>query len=732
MGEPLYVAFVWHMHQPLYRDALTGRCSLPWVRLHAIKDYLHMADLLARYPQVHATVNLVPSLVEQLNDYARGLCEDQGMALSRQATWSVQDRELLLNSFFSINWDRFVRPRPAYARLLALRDQALENPHYFSTAYYRDLVAWFNLSWIDPGTLAADPALRRLVRKGRRFSRRDVAAILAKQTEIIARIIPTYRRLQERGQVELTTSPYYHPILPLLLDSHAAREASPGLSLPGTLFAHPEDAREQVRRAVESHLANFGRRPRGLWPPEGAVSQATAELLAQTEGLRWIASDESILARSLATGIDRDGQGHVLNPALLYQPYRVAGLDVVFRDRVLSDRIGFVYKHMPGPDAARDLLDRLHEIRARLPQDGRAWLVSIILDGENCWEEYPENGDPFLHALYQGLSADPELRAVTVSEFLDAHPPASRIERLAAGSWINGNLETWIGEAAQNQAWEFLARVREHLVAWQRENPLLDFETLEQAWREVYIAQGSDWFWWYYSHNRPPAENHFDREFRRHLGNVYRLLGLPLPGWLARPIPPSPEVRQTAARAYITPPLEAAAQLPEAWAAAGYQGSCPAGGSMQRGCTLLRGLYYGYDPQSLYLRLEALEPLDGHDVAIYLSLPVDERANRLSQDALADPGLQWPPLSYHRQVRFASAAGQARLLRAAGQEIWEPLQTVPAVRQGSVLELQVPLAALGLHSGDSVALVVALARSGTVCELLPSSGHLTFTLEAFG
>ena len=731
MQAPLYVAFVWHMHQPLYRDTATGQYSLPWVRLHATKDYLHMAEVLAEYPRVHATFNVVPSLIEQLEDYGRGMAEDRALAVSRQTAWSAADREYLLDFFYSINWDRFVRRYPGYAHLLELRDLARAEKDYISTAFFRDLVAWFNLAWIDPGYIARDPELSALVTQGRGFSRRQIDLILDKQIEIINRIVPTYRELQARGQIELTTSPYYHPILPLLIDSRVALEASPQLPLPATLFAHPEDAREQLRQAFASHQATFGQRPQGLWPSEGSVSQATVEILAQMDGLRWIASDEGILARSLGVWIERDGYGHVLNPDLLYQPYRLSAgdLTIIFRDRVLSDRIGFVYKQMSGPDAAADLLGRLHHIRDVVKADRRPHLVSIILDGENCWEEYADNGDPFLHALYQGLSHDPDLRAVTVSEYLAEHPAQQRIERLAAGSWINQNLETWIGEPAQNQAWAYLARVRDQLIAWQRENPLLDLGTLEQAWREIYVAEGSDWFWWYYSHNRLPGENQFDREFHRHLGNVYRLLGLPAPGWLQQPTPLQGQPQRPAPRGFIKPPLDAAAQPSAEWALAGYEEAQTEGGSMQRGGAVLRGLHYGYDQDHLYLRLEGVQSLEPFSIEVVFALPISEQGNHLPQAVLDSTGLEWPSLSFHRTLRVEGHG--AYLLRAAGQEIWEPIGPVPLARSMNVIETSVPLADLGVHRGAWLSLIVVLARDGIAAELLPASGQLTFTLESF-
>jgi alpha-amylase/alpha-mannosidase (GH57 family) len=273
---------MWHMHQPLYKEAVDGRYTLPWVRLHAVKDYLHMAEVLAAHPGVKATFNFVPSLVEQLRDYAEGHAEDRWQALSLNERLSAEDKRFALNSFFSISWERFVKRYPRYWQLLQLRNQLDGAVELLSDQYWRDLAAWFNLAWIEPETLARDPRLAALVEKGRGFTRRDIATILETHRELCARVLPTYRELAARGQIELSTSPYYHPILPLLIDTRVAREPTPHMTLPNVLFHHPEDAVEQLQRGRAAHLATFGHEARGLWPSEGAVSHDVAELLARS------------------------------------------------------------------------------------------------------------------------------------------------------------------------------------------------------------------------------------------------------------------------------------------------------------------------------------------------------------------------------------------------------------------------------------------------------------------
>ena len=390
--------------------------------------------------------------------------------------------------------------------------------------------------WIDPNWLQREPVLRALISKGTGFSSEDIRTIAGFQEEIMGRTVNTYRELEDRGQIEICTSPYYHPVLPLLIDSRSAKESTPEMSLPDSLCAHPEDAVAQIERALRFHEKHFGRSPRGMWPPEGSVSNELLALLAEHTDVRWIASDEGVLVRSAGQDVHRDGYGHVTNPHLLYQPYRVGDDNdgdsrrpvIIFRDSLLSDRIGFVYQHMDSRQAAADMIHRLRRIRENLGDSG-PHLVSIILDGENCWDEYERNGDRFLSLLYELLSDDPLLQTVTISEYLSAHPVRATIPRLFAGSWIGHNFETWIGEPAQNCAWEQLEQTRGALVAWQAQHPDADKELLERAWTEIYIAEGSDWFWWYSSRNRAAEEALFDRSFRRHLANVYYLTGQATP-----------------------------------------------------------------------------------------------------------------------------------------------------------------------------------------------------------
>ena len=745
MSHPLYVAFVWHMHQPYYREYTGGEYVLPWARLHGAKEYIHMAQILAQYPAIKATFNFVPSLVEQILAYAHGEAVDRALALSRQHAWSDADKAYLLSFFFSANWEKVIRPYPRYSQLLALRHQVRGGHQLLSDDFYRDLVAWFNLVWIDPLSLEDDPELLALVEKGQGFTHADIELVLRKQQEHLARVIPLYNDLRDRGQIELTTSPYYHPILPLLTDLETALRASPGLPLPGVSFRHIEDVMEQVRRGVEAHRRHFGEVPRGLWPSEGAVCHEMLPIL-ERHGIRWFATDEAILARSLGVKINRDPSGHLNNPRFLYQPYSVSvetgrtaaspgpggdqPMAAIFRDHTLSDRIGFVYQGMPGRDAAEDLIGRLHVIRERLDDPDHPYLVSIILDGENCWESYPEYGDPFLHHLYQRLTQEEAIQTVTVSEHLEQYPPGQAISRLATGSWIGGNLETWIGEAEQNQAWETLAKVRRELVAWQNATAGASLDVLAEAWQQIYIAEGSDWFWWYYSHNVNGQDHLFDCAFRDHLASVYFIIGRPVPPWLIEPIRATTEPRDhRPPHAYITPHLEAGGESSLEWAGAGLLEPTASTGAMQPAeATTLRRLYFGYNPNSLYFRLESRSAFGLCQVTLFLQTEAesDQRPPFPALEEEVEVG-QTP---FGANWRLDLVPGFGATLRLASQRgSWlEVESSVESTAGERVWEVCLPLEVLGLSLGSQVGVAATLGRDDQIIESIPSQGLHYFTL----
>ncbi len=612
------VAIIWHMHQPLYRQPGGDVAILPWVRLHAVKDYLHMAQVLARHPDVHVAFTLTPSLAEQLEDYARGALRDRLMILAGQEFFSPDDKHYMLNMCFSINWDNIIRRYPPYEAILNRRHLALMNVDYFSTQTYRDLLVWFNLAWTDPNLLESDAFLAGLVQKGKNFTIAEAQRLMQTHLEIMAQALPTWRRLAEAGQLEIITVPFYHPILPLLVDSDIARRPSPGLPVPDPPFRAPEDARDQLRWAVKKHGDVIGKAPAGLWPSEGAVAPEILPLIVEA-GLQWLATDEAILGESLDVYFERDEGGMVKRGDLLYHPWRLSAekgdATILFRDHDLSDRIGFVYQHLPGAQAAEDMIVRLERIARNFGQRQDA-LITVILDGENAWETYEHNGDVFLNELYRRLSEHPDLSPVTPDEHLARHPAVDTLPKLASGSWIMGDFSTWMGDPEHIAAWSLLRDLRQAYALWRQESAP-SAQRLRQVQQLLFAAEGSDWFWWYSHRNSSEQDALFDELFRDYLSAAYRAMDITPPAALARPIAGMPE-QPPAPRRFITPRLVAAPDPGIHWADAEVIRPAASTGAMQQAGGVIQTLRYGNDADNLYIRIELAAPVAQFALTLHL------------------------------------------------------------------------------------------------------------------
>jgi alpha-amylase/alpha-mannosidase (GH57 family) len=495
------------MHQPFYKDLVRQCYVMPWAYLHGTKDYLGMPALIEEFPDVHQTFNLVPSLILQLEEYARGEARDHSLELAFKpvAELTSEDRSFIIERFFPVPVRTMLQPFPRYFELYERRSDPSRH-HAFADQDIRDIQVWWSLAWMDH-----DRRPEHLIDKGRAFSEDDKAEVRKLVLRTIQSIIPEYRRLQDQGSIELSTTPFYHPILPILIDS----SVDDG-SVPVVLHC-PYDAREQIARALTFMRDRFGRTPQGMWPSEGSVSNDVA-LLAASLGLRWMATDEGILAKS---GVDLSWN----NRRRLYHPYSRGGITVFFRDRVLSDLIGFQYMHASALEAAADLIRRMKE----LPQGSH---IVIALDGENPWDYYPNSGRDFLRRLFEGIQNDSAVEAVTLSEAME-RVPAEKLDWLAPGSWANSNFYIWIGHAEDHEAWRWIVRAREALMSRKGQVPE---DKWNLAYEELLISEGSDWMWWFGNDFSSDSDAIFDGLFRQHIGNIFQLVGLPEPDALKNPI----------------------------------------------------------------------------------------------------------------------------------------------------------------------------------------------------
>lgn len=711
------LAFFWHQHQPYYPDDVRSENPMPWVRLHGTKDYWGMAALLDEVPELNATINLVPSLLSQLLAYTESGHEDSHLRISRLPADGLgeDDMRYLLDNFFMVHVDQMIRPYRRYYELYRKRGVSIDSADRAMKRFNKkdviDLQCWANLVWIHPLAFERDPDLAEFRKKGKHFTEKEKQWLLRRQMELLAEVVPLHRKLQERGQVELTTTPFYHPILPLLWDKRLARPAMPGVVLPKYLDEYAEDAKQHVRRAVEYHEKLFARKPQGMWPSEGSVCQGIIPAVAEA-GIRWIATDEEILSCSTEGWISRDESGFLRNPEMLYRPWRVeeqgSQLQIVFRDHAMSDQIGFHYQRYAAEDAVDDFFGKIEAIgNATAGNNGqRPSLVSIVLDGENCWEYYPNGGVDFLRSLYRRIAGHPRITPVRISDYLQQHPATDKLGHLFPGSWIGHNFGIWIGHPECNRAWDALHQTRQHLVHATRQETN-DPEQIARAWEELYIAQGSDWFWWFGDDHSSAQDGLFDRLFRQHLQNVYLVLGEQPPAELAKPI--SQGHRHPRLHSEPTGLLNVKIDGRRTyfeWINAGHYVNRGARGTMTMAVDrLISDLYFGFDPKHLLLRMDARggplkEQLAGVDMLRIVFLRPEGFELLVSHPTWQEPILQL----YRDDVPVAESG-----IRAAADVL---------------LELAIPFHGLAVDTDEPVHFCIELLKEERSLERIPHEGAI--------
>lgn len=613
--HPISLALLWHQHQPYYPDDVSGETLMPWVRLHGTKDYYGMAMHIKEVPEFRCTINLVPSLLLQLQGYTDHGRSDRHLDVSRLPAdgLSAADGHYLLDNFFMASVENMIRPYPRYYELYQKRgfgvDSAEKALPRFSERDIRDLQIWSNLTWMHELVFEYDTELRAFRQKGRFWTETEKHWLLEKQREILKAIIPLHRELVAGGQVELTTTPFFHPILPLLFDKRSARQAMPGCELPKYLDSYRQDAILQIERAVKYHTELFGKAPVGMWPSEGSVSQEIIPAIAAA-GIQWIATDEEILSHSLGGQVARDSQGYLRQPELLYRPWQVEEqgqqLQMVFRDHGLSDLIGFHYQRSQPAHAASDLLGRVEAIGRSVGErvGNRPTLVSIVLDGENCWEYYPEGGVEFLRTLYRECVKHPHVKSTCVGDYVRDYPATDRIGQLFAGSWISHNFAIWIGHSEDREAWDLLHTTRQFLVQAEARGGLLA-KDYARAWDEIYIAEGSDWFWWYGDDHSSALDSLFDQLFRKHLQNVYTILRVPYPSQLNRPISRGEQrILHTSPRGFLDVVVDGRRSYFE-WLNAGHYVAGSERGTMAMVTAgVIKDIHFGFDLERLMVRCD--------------------------------------------------------------------------------------------------------------------------------
>jgi alpha-amylase/alpha-mannosidase (GH57 family) len=721
------VVFLWHMHQPYYKDLVTGEYRLPWVRLHALKDYYGMVKLVDEFPTVHQTFNLVPSLMAQIDDYVGGRAQDPFLEVASKpaADLTPEERRFALQYLFQANpvnmIGRYPRYRELWLQYRGLGESAERAERFFQRRDITDLQVLSQIAWFDEFFLQ-DPGIAALVRKGRGFSLEDQRLVIERQRELIGLTQPAYASAAQRGLIELSTSPFYHPILPLLCDTNLGEISSPGLPLPERRFRHPEDAEEQLRRGLELHERVFGVRPAGVWPSEGSVADEVMTI-GHRLGVKWMATDENVLARSLGRFFERDGQGRLLGGGAekLYtiHHYQNAGAEMrlLFRDHSLSDLVGFVYSGMPAREAAQHLIQHIKDSAQPVVAAGKDAVVSIILDGENAWEYYPRSGREFLRRLYDGIARDPGLEAVTVSEAIAQQTKFGELTALVPGSWIHGNFKVWIGAPEDNRAWDYLTAARNFYSA---AAPTADEEFRKLAYEEVLIAEGSDWNWWYGPEHHSANDREFDELYRKHLSNVYQALGASPPDYLAQPIMTGIVrpyfVPQTS---YIHPSVDGGTMRYFDWIGAATYTADRRSSAMHGKQFLLDSVYAGIDEANVYGRLDFADELPEGEFEIVANLE-HVPASRAREGA-----------GEISRLRLGVAVeNRAIIAWRITQEDNDTQVEEPglAVRLHKIFEFKLPLNRFTTEEGDTLRLRLSLWRDRLPVDALPVEGWIELQL----
>ncbi|MBW7469865.1 glycoside hydrolase family 57 protein [Marinobacter sp. M216] len=537
------VVLFWHMHQPGYQDCQTGQFQFPWVYLHTIKDYSDMAAHLEAHPNARAVVNFAPILLEQIETYLvhierwrHGAGEIGDPLLAALVAETLPEPGSpgfldLMEKCLRANQDRIINRFPAYARLAELAGLYRKKPaiqRYMSPMLLTDLLVWYHLGWMGETIRRENHCVQSLQEKGGQFSWDDRCALMEVIFEILAGIGPRYRHLAQIGQVELSVSPYTHSMLPLLIELASAREAMPEIVLPAFERYPGGDLRVawQLEQAKRVFRRFFSVEPTGCWASEGGLSQATLAYL-DAHGFSWTASGDSVIRNSIHHARTADSS---VPDAGIHRPYRFGDTSatVFFRDDGLSDLIGFTYADWHASDAVGDLVHHMENIAAQGNPESRS-VISVILDGENAWEYYPENGFHFLDELYEVLENHPALRLTTYRDLVaDPVSKTVTLPHLVAGSWIYGTFSTWIGDPDKNRAWELLCEAKCHYDRLM-DNGSLNAEQKEAAQLQLAICEGSDWFWWFGDYNPAQIVSDFEHLYRKHLVNLYDLIGYPAP-----------------------------------------------------------------------------------------------------------------------------------------------------------------------------------------------------------
>ena len=728
-SKKLSIAFCWHMHQPVYQLGQNGDYLMPWVRLHAVKDYLDMVLWVKKFDKLKLNFNFVPVLVDAIIDYGENDAHDIHSRLTIKPADRLNDEDKLfiLTNFFDANYQTMILPNEEYHRLYSVVQAEGNNDiSVLTNQEYADLTALFNLVWIDASFRNSNSELKKLIKKGRNYTDEDRVRIIEIQREIIRKIIPTIKSLMKKNKVEIMTSPYYHPILPILTDfKNIKKTPMPDSETGGLNFE--QDAELQTRMAMDRIEEVFGKRPEGIWPSEHCVSKKTLNMLAKL-GVKWSISDEGILANSIKFEFEHDFKGYISEPYHLLKTYNFktpqSGIKMIFRESTIPNLISFEYQNHNPLVTANDLYDRIKIIQSKiLSSPDKEHLLTIALDGENCWENYLEDGESFLRTLYTLITEDETLETVLVSDYLSQTKEDKPLDKIVSGSWVNRDFKLWINEPVKDLAWTYLKRVKEDFSQFSKREP--NHPNLEAAYRELMICEGSDWFWWYGEPNDSGRDNIFDFLFRTHLKNVYRYLELDTPAFLDDALSDISAAKPSKyPKSLITPEISGKnVAIDDEWNNAGYI-EIP-DGPVLRESKLFDKIRFGNDEENFYLKfnmnryIKENTELSNRAYQMYIYFRSSDNKQTLSPVRLINKTENISPVSmekFHYELQIAIRKNKLqliRLIKAIPGEMWvlEESRTIETAYD-ETLDLKIPFNTLGINNGETLEFLFVNANYG--------------------
>ena len=733
-NKKLSVALYWHMHQPVYQLSPNGDYLMPWVRLHAVKDYLDMLTIIGKFKRIKLNFNLVPVLLDCLTDYGeKGLHDIHSrLTVKPEQKFTADDKEFIINNFFDASYKSMILPLPEYNRLFQkARNGYDKGTGVFSNREYADLTALFNLAWIDPTHREKYPEIKQLIAKGKNYTLEDRIKIIEIQREIIRKIIPTYKRYMEKGKIEITTSPYYHPILPILLDINNIKNTN-GEELADLTY----DAGLQTEYALNRAEELFGRRPRGIWPSEQCLSAKELELFADLN-IDWTISDEGILADTLNYEFVRDFRGNLEEPYKLLKSYNYkaknADIKLIFRDSVIPNLINFEYPNHDPVNAANDLYDRIKVVQSKLlssPDENH--ILTIAMDGENCWENYECDGYTFLKEFYTLIDKDDSLETVLISDYIDSERHHKTLNKISSGSWVNRNFKLWINEPLKDLAWQYVQQAHGEINLYEKDHP--EDPNIAYAMRELFICEGSDWFWWFGEPNDSGHDNIFDYIFREHLRNIYLYLGLEPPQYLnsALTVPVS-DLSEHPKDKYTT-----VINPDEDWLTSGCI-EIP-DGPVLRETKLFDKICFGCDKENFYLRVYLNEYVRSNPskylklYRMYVYMRNANKRHALSPLRLINKTENiLPPAKekFHNELQLSindNKLGSVRLIKAISDNLWT-LQSSKEIITGyeKNVDIKIPFKIIDIKRKETLEFIFANAAYGVKDMFIPDEHLLQIT-----